>query len=131
MGTMIQCKQPEGGTPTTTNSTRAELAIMQNIADQLNRLPDYTARCRVLIWAAEIFGKDSRPAPATSAEPVRPVRDEDDDDLAIGSASEWFDNPSPEVHALRLRHDSDQPITSIMDVFVSDFQKLTYDWQEK
>ena len=121
---------------------RSELAAMEGIADLLTRLPDAAARARVLHWVDAIFRQADAPAPqpmpaATPLHVVRPAAFQefwpdasDDDGLSVGGVDDWFEKDSTPPPDDRLEEAvSTQPIGSMLDGFVADFQKLARAWQ--
>jgi hypothetical protein len=123
-----------------------ELAAMAAIADALASVPDDAARFRVLRWAVELHSAhadaDSRSQDAAGdleAEPPPSVpalsaRTAADPSQVVGDLGSLFDDDDEDdLYMLELdakpRATADQPVVSMIQGFVKDFQKLARDWE--
>lgn len=119
----VSLAAPSGEPGTASDQVRVELMAMQKVGDALARLPDDTARQRVLKWAREVFQAEEEKPPV----PADPY-----EDLALGNAEEWFQPALPEgTGASQDAADASQPVVSMIHGFVADFQKLARDWKEE
>jgi hypothetical protein len=109
-----------------------ELEVMRLVGRALAQLPDVDARLRVLRWAADRF------------EPARPTRDADapatrrapyagDQALSIEGVETLFVDPgeTPDASPVRRSPRPARPerLESLVDGFVSDFQRVAVAWQ--
>jgi len=136
----------------TTTRMRNELAVMRALATALESLPDDRARVRAIRWVIEAFNLELDQQDNTTSEPpVVAARGtaarSSDPGLTMEGIDEMFPGPkrlpagSPTNQATADRGDEPQPQTksdddrnqgvkSMIDGFVSDFQKLAQDWQD-
>jgi hypothetical protein len=113
--------------PTPADAVGVELDAMRTVAGALAALDDFDARCRVLRWAAERFGDPASPGPPTTV--ARASRDADDGSLPIDGVGLMGEH-TPEPVAAAPGERERGSIGSMLRGFVTNFQRLAFEWQE-
>jgi hypothetical protein len=107
-----------------------ELAVMRIVGRALAQLPDSQSRMRVLRWATERF----RPVATADVRTLPPVpapsRRSGDQALSVeGMEALFADVPEAREPVAPVRPAAPEKLESLVEGFVSDFQRVALEWQ--